>query len=231
MLEQIQGLLNVNNGFFSFTRKLIWVFLLNILFILTSLPIITIGASASAMNSVFTKIINEQDFSAIKDYFRAFKANFVKSTIVWVIGAFVGMVLYVDIFYWFKYGLDDGVFSYFMLGGSCIIAVIYLMLMHTFFPLITRFDLTIKEVFVIGTKLTIKHIGYTFEALVVTLLTVGLSTVYIFQGKFLFMIYLIVCFGLDGFIQSYIYRHILNRYSEDYAEFVEKMKKEIDYYD
>ncbi len=231
MLESIQGILNVNNGFFSFARKLIWVFVLNILFILTSLPIITIGASASAMNSVFTKIINEQGFEVVKDYFRAFKANFVKSTIVWTIGAAVSMVLYVDIFYWFKYGLDDGIFSYVMLGGSCIIAVVFLMLMHTFFPLLTRFDLTIKEVFTVGTMLTIKHIGYAFEALVATLLTVGLSMVYVFQGKFLFMIYLVICFGLDGFIQSYIYRHILNRYSEDYAKFVEKMKKEIDYYD
>jgi uncharacterized membrane protein YesL len=68
--------------FFSFDSKTarflsrIWdLFLLNLLFLLGSLPVVTFGASAIAAYTVMLKIVEESEDSIIPAYFRAFKAN------------------------------------------------------------------------------------------------------------------------------------------------------------
>jgi len=141
MKNRIFNLLDINNSFYAFAKKLIYVFILNILFIMTSIPIFTIGTSCTAMNSVYNKIINEKDFSVLGDYFKSFKINFIKSTIVWIIGLVLGFIIYVDIFYWVKYGIKEGTIGYLFLGISVLFATFYLMVMHAVFPLVERFDI------------------------------------------------------------------------------------------
>ena len=70
MKEKLKDLLDLNNSFYTFCKKIGWVFLMNLLFIITSIPVITIGASATAMYTVFNKMIDEREFSFFGDYFR-----------------------------------------------------------------------------------------------------------------------------------------------------------------
>ena len=60
---------------------------LNALFIVTSLPIITIGASTAALYYETMRIVAGEESYITKDYFRAFKENFKKATIIWLISA------------------------------------------------------------------------------------------------------------------------------------------------
>lgn len=59
--------------------------LLNLVFILTSIPIITIGTSITALASVQFRVIEKRTDFVVKDYFRAWKSNFKNSTIIWMI--------------------------------------------------------------------------------------------------------------------------------------------------
>lgn len=73
--------------------------MVNLIFLATSLPIITIGASLTGLSKVTMKMVQHQDPSVLKDYFGAFKKHFKESTIVWLItllaGAFFSIDLYV----------------------------------------------------------------------------------------------------------------------------------------
>lgn len=229
MLDRVRGIFDVNNSFYSFGRKLLYVFLLNIVFAVTCLPVITAGASMTAMNSVFMKIINERDFSIFKDYFKAFKENFAKSTAIWLLGLTVGAIVYLDIVYWAVYGLDDGAYAYVMLVFSCIAGVFLLMMLHTAFPLISRFEMNLKELITNIFRITVRDIFYCLEAVIFTVLIVGVTIYMIMTGKLLFMIYMVfLCFGLNGLIQAYIYRRVLNKYSEEYIEMVKRVQKEME---
>lgn len=229
MFDKVRSILDIDNSFFQFARKLLWVFILNIVFIITCLPIVTAGASMTAMNSVFMKIINERDFSVLGDYFKAFKANFIKSTIIWILAMIVGFILYVDVFYWAKYGIQDGVYGYVMLVFSGIVSLFFVMLLHTLFPLISRFEMSIKEYIVNGTLITLKNFLYGIEAVIFTVVVIGISLYMLITGKMLIMIYmLLICFGLNGLIQTYIYRRVLNRYSEEYVEMVKRVQAEME---
>lgn len=68
--------------FMGFLGDLVCV---NLLFLLTSVPVVTIGASVTAMNSVFFKLKEKRDNGLIKDYLRAFAENFGKSTVIWML--------------------------------------------------------------------------------------------------------------------------------------------------
>ena len=227
MKNRIFNLLDINNSFYAFAKKLIYVFILNILFIMTSIPIFTIGTSCTAMNSVYNKIINEKDFSVLGDYFKSFKINFIKSTIVWIIGLVLGFIIYVDIFYWVKYGIKEGTIGYLFLGISVLFATFYLMVMHAVFPLIERFDMSVKEYINTAIKISVKHLFLSIEAVISTILIFGITFLGFYTRDFFLTLYIsLLCFGLTGLIQSYIYRTILNNYSEEYLEYIKKLREE-----
>lgn len=72
---------NIFNRLFNRIGDLI---LLNMLFILCSIPIITIGASFAALNYSCMKIIKEGDVFERRMFFEAFKENFKQATAVWL---------------------------------------------------------------------------------------------------------------------------------------------------
>ena len=67
--------------------------LLNILWVVCSIPIVTMGASTAALYSVMLKITKNQEGYIIKDYFKAFRENFRQGTIVWMILALLGFLI------------------------------------------------------------------------------------------------------------------------------------------
>jgi len=70
--------------------------LLNFLFLLTSIPIVTMGASLTAMYAVNLRSIRYGDGYVVRTYFEAFKRNFKQSTLAWGILLAVAALLYVD---------------------------------------------------------------------------------------------------------------------------------------
>ena len=58
--------------------------LCNLLFIITSLPIFTIGASLTAMYRITFDVHIGRDPLVTKDYFKYFKENFKQSTLIWI---------------------------------------------------------------------------------------------------------------------------------------------------
>lgn len=73
--------------------------ILNIVFLVTCIPIVTIGSALSAMYSVTLKMCKDEESYIVRGYFKAFKANLKQTIIVYVIMFLVGIVIYLDFFY------------------------------------------------------------------------------------------------------------------------------------
>lgn len=71
--------------------KLFDLIILDIVFLLICIPLVTIGASSVALYSMVLKIINKEEPYIIKGYFQAFKGNFVQDMKSWLILAFLSM--------------------------------------------------------------------------------------------------------------------------------------------
>lgn len=66
---------------------------LNILWLVTSLPIVTIGASTTAMYYTALKLHKDKDVTVWKAFFHSFKQNFVQATAIWAVFAAVEALL------------------------------------------------------------------------------------------------------------------------------------------
>lgn len=68
---------------------------LNILWLVTSLPIVTIGASTTAMYYTALKLHKDKDVTVWKAFFHSFKQNFMQATAIWAVLAAVGALLFI----------------------------------------------------------------------------------------------------------------------------------------
>ncbi len=69
------------------------VMILNFLFIVTSIPIVTLGASLTALNFTAMRIATDRCNSVSGDYFRSFRQNFRQGTVIGLILAAFAAVL------------------------------------------------------------------------------------------------------------------------------------------
>lgn len=59
--------------------------LLNLLFMITCLPIFTIGAATTALYTMCFQLMREEYSGIIKTYFKAFRDNFKQATLLWML--------------------------------------------------------------------------------------------------------------------------------------------------
>lgn len=72
------------------------IIVLSLLWILCSLPVITIGAATTALNKKVMDVLYDSDHSIIKGFFLTFREAFWKATVIWLICVIVFAVLAVD---------------------------------------------------------------------------------------------------------------------------------------
>jgi uncharacterized membrane protein YesL len=97
---------SVDNPVWRFIRKIGYLWLLNILWVLTSLPVITIGASTTALFYACMKLQGDEGYPTA-NYFRSFRENFRQATIIWLIYAAVGALLVYGLIFWLCLTLES----------------------------------------------------------------------------------------------------------------------------
>ncbi len=76
---------NPDNKFLSFMTQVADLLLLSILWLVTSAPLVTVGAASTALYYCIIKVIREDSGSVFKSYFHAFRTNFKQSIYVSVL--------------------------------------------------------------------------------------------------------------------------------------------------
>lgn len=149
---------SIDNPIFNAISRIGDMCLLSFLWVLSSFPIITIGASTTALYDVAIKILRGRDTGTIKGFIVSFKNNFKKSTIIWSILLPIGVMLYFDITYLFT--LRDA-FAILLGGISCGLALLYLSVLLYIFAVQAVFENTIKGTFRTAYLTAVKHIPTT----------------------------------------------------------------------
>lgn len=131
----------------------IWdLFVLNLLFVLCSLPIVTIGASLTAMHRVLLQFVRDDDVHFVRDFFVAFKREFRQATLLWLPMLIIGGILFADLTM-FLPGLEGGMRGA-LFFASLFFEVFWLELMIYLWPLQARYTnplrQTVKNALLIG---------------------------------------------------------------------------------
>lgn len=132
--------------FFSYESKTaqvlarIWdLLLLNFLFLLGSLPILTFGVSAIAAYSVMMKVIEDRDTGIVKEYLRAYRANLKQGMVL--SGVTIILIIAVGADFFLFENVNGNPLIFLILGISSLV----LFHVHFFyaFALAARYDNTI----------------------------------------------------------------------------------------
>lgn len=94
----MRGLFNMDSGLFRFLSRLADIIILNLVFIVCSIPIVTIGASVTAMYYVLLKMKDNEEGYILRSFFHSFRQNVKQATVIWLIILLVAAVLGTDIF-------------------------------------------------------------------------------------------------------------------------------------
>ena len=129
----------------QFLSTLADIIILNLLFVICSIPVVTFGAAFSAKYYVAMKIMKGEDSGVIVPFFKAFKRNFRQATVVWFI-LIIGIALILLDWRWvIVSGWSTTPFFYKF--GVIVMSVFVWLMTITIFPLIARYEMKISELF------------------------------------------------------------------------------------
>lgn len=204
---------DVEGPLFSGLSRLADLFWLNVLFIVCSIPIFTIGASATALYYVTLKMVKNEECYITKSFFRSFKQNFKQGTAIWLIMMAVGGLLLVD------YLIMNGTLSdvsaipdtvrKVILVVLLAAAIVYVFTLRYVFPLLARFDNSVKNTIRNALLISIRHLPLSAVLVALFILTIFIFVKFLPQ---VFIFYLIIVLSLVAYISSHLFVKIFANY-------------------
>lgn len=135
-----RNVVDSDNGVWKLFGILADAMILNIMFVICCIPVVTIGAAVTALYTVTLRMAEKKHTYVMKDFFKAFKSNFKQSTIIWlimlVIGVFIGVDLVIA-------GQITSTMGTVMKCVFLFLAILYVMTLSYVFPLQSKFENTI----------------------------------------------------------------------------------------
>ena len=99
----MEKIFSLDNPFFRFMERVADFFILNILTIICSIPVFTVGAALTAHHKVMQNLVLDFEQPVIKSYFQAFAGVFKQATVLWLATALFIAVTVVDVFLIYVY--------------------------------------------------------------------------------------------------------------------------------
>lgn len=202
-------LFNLDSPLLKFLTRAVDLVILNFLFLLFCIPIITIGASMTALYSVLLKMVRDEDKDIVKSFILSFKKNFTQSTIVWFIMLAAGFLLLANFLF---LGILSGVPKIFFVSMLIIFGFVYLCILLFIFPYMARYEDTIKKSLLNSLLVGLSNFPYLILLLIITIIPV----IFVFTSSigFLSGVYFGTFggFALLAFFNSYIFRKAFSKY-------------------
>ncbi|MGX8793010.1 YesL family protein [Oceanobacillus oncorhynchi] len=203
------SILGIDGPVYHFLSRVVELILLNIVFILFSLPIVTIGASVTAMFSITLKMVRGEEGGLINGFWQAFKNNFKQSTLIWGLLALFGIILALNYFFLQFY---TGKFSTIILMSLVMFSAIFCIYLVLIFPYIARYNCTIKEACINVIKISIANMYFI---LLIIVFILGPGVLMLFSPLWLVIkIYMDIFIGFSfiAYVSSFMIRRIFEKY-------------------
>lgn len=204
------GIFNMDSKFSQIMSRLFDLMILNFIFIIMCIPVVTIGTNLTAMHYVTIKMARNEESYTFRSYWKSFKENFKQSTIIWLILLVIGLFLGLDIY--LSTHMMTGVVANIKYIFYCMF-LMYLFVLLYVFPTQARFYNTIKHTLLNSLLFSIRHLPYTILMMAVIIGPFLLCTT-VSATVFSFYILFIVLFGFSA--TAYINSIFLNKIFKNY---------------
>ncbi len=217
------NLFQYDSAFFNGLARVTDFLILNVLWIICSLPIVTMGAATTALYYSMIKIVREKDSGIVKMFFRSFLQNLKQGcclTIIFLIG---GIVLYLGIQ---TYSTIGSSFSIIAMTILIVSLIIWGIIFSYAFPLLAQFDNTIKNTIKNAFLISISNFRKTLIITVLNLLPIilylALPRIFVLSSP----IWLLLGIAIIAFFNTKIFVKIFDNYIVTDAETSSLVEKE-----
>ena len=192
----------------TFLTKVANLIILNALWLLCSLPIVTLGASTVAMYTITLQIVrNSDNDSIVKSFFAAFRKDFWKSTKLFLAVAALGLVIGANIL---AAGTMTGLWRIlaYIPPGILLLASGYV------FPLFAQFDNTIWQTLKNACLLSISHI---FRSIIILLLNLIGPVLFLFSAYYFLktlLFWILIGVSLISLCNAKLLKSVFDKYME-----------------
>lgn len=195
--------MNFSNSVFRGIMKIGNIWWLNILWLVTSLPVITIGASTTALIYASMKL-HDDDGYPTSNFFHSFQQNFKQATALWAIYGAVGALLAYALIFWNQMRVAGAHIFVMMIG------IIYLLSSLYVFFVQAKFVHTVADTIRYSFRLAFRHWKETLMMAVVMI-----AVIYFNVTTNLAVNLFTICLGV-GFI-AYLFAVYYRKIFEIYA--------------
>lgn len=201
--------LNPDNPVMEFIAKIFDLVILNLIFIFSCVPIITIGASTSALSYVTLKMVRGEDPYIWRNFWKSFRQNFKQGTLVWIFSILIFIFLGMD--FYIINSQNTSLFAVVRILLWIVCAVALSVFLYVF-PVISHFVCTTKQALKNALLMTFGHLPYTLMMLALAGLLLFLCSS---SSKLFAMI--VVLSGICGFsVVSFVYSIMFDRIFQKY---------------
>lgn len=148
----------IDNPFFNLMDQIGDLVILNVLWLVCCLPVISIGASTMAMTDVTLKMAAGEAPAISRTFFRAFRENFKQATILFLALLVMGAILFLDFLISPGY---SGFLGGMLLVGSVAFGVVWLWAAIYIFPVMLTFQDKFKETLKKAVMISFIYFPYT----------------------------------------------------------------------
>lgn len=205
---------SLDNPFMIFMSHLTDVIVLNAVCLICCIPVVTIGASITAMHYVTLKMVKEEEGYIVKGFFKSFKQNFKQATIIWLCFLAITAVFFLD-FRLLKV-MNLGTTSIWGIIITSIYLFVCLTAMYVF-PVLSRFENSVRNTLKNAFFMSVLHIIKTIVMAIIYVLP------YILLPLHVTMIAVFLLIGAAGpaYINSYIWKSIFKKYEPEEEEIID----------
>ena len=197
----------LDSPFMNFLNKLCDIMILNILVLVFSLPIFTIGAAVTAGYYMSFKMVKNEENYIVKGFWKAFKENFRQSTALWLIILAVCGVLFVD----YRIVLYSGLsFDRWLRLGLLTVTLIIALGVSFVFALQARFTNTVKHTLKNAFLMALSHL----PSAILFVVSYAVPVVLLYFIPQIFPVIVLLAIGLLIYLKSFLFLKIFKKYED-----------------
>ncbi len=168
----LERMFSPDNVVFRFMTKVGYIWWLHLLWLVCSLPVVTIGASTTALCYSCMKF-RDKDERVTRNFFHSFKENFKQATVIFLLFVIVGGVLLIDLVVCSKMGTGAGKLIRY---GVLALFIPYAMTMLYAFAIQAKFVNPVARTLKYAFWMAGKYWGYTLQMVILTGVVIYLNT-------------------------------------------------------
>lgn len=193
----------------NFLGKVCDLLILNILALICSIPVITAGASITAVYYICYKLIKNEEGYIVRGFFKAFKDNFKQSTLIWLLQLLIMFVLVMDFRIIVASGLN---FPKPLVIAVIACSMIFYLGMLFALPLQARFENKVKNTIKNSFLMFFSHLPTTIIMVLISIL----PFVMMYFVSRITPIVLLMGFSVVAYMQSFFILRVFKPYEEAY---------------